>query len=312
MNTQYLEYAIEVEKAGSITQAADNLFMAQPNLSKAIKELEDHLGFMIFERTSKGVVPTQKGAEFLVYARNILEQIDKMMALSKHDDPDTQRFSISIPRVSYIAHGFTKFVAGLDPDKGIEINVQETNSMQTINNIVEGKFNLGIIRYDNAYESYFLDYLEDKGLAHNLIWEFEYLALMSKDHPLATVQEVLYDDLIQYVEIIHGDNTIPYLSSGDIKKQSEPQRIEKKIYLYERGNQFELLSNIPATFMWVSPVPDIFLNRYNLVQRKCKGANNKSKDLLIYPKGYKFTKLDKKFINKLYESKTEVSFKEYF
>ncbi|WP_373000556.1 LysR family transcriptional regulator, partial [Lutispora sp.] len=311
MNTLYLEYAVEVEKAGSITQAADNLYMAQPNLSKAIKELEDSLGFMIFERTPKGVVPTRKGSQFLIYAKNILEQLYKMETLSKPDHPDIQRFSISIPRVSYIAHGFTKFVAALDMKKGIEINVQETNSMQTITNIVEGRFNLGIIRYENSYENYFLDYLTNKGLDYDLIWEFEYLALMSKNHPLASAKEVVYDELVEYIEIAHGDKAIPYLSAGEARRQSGSPNAHKRIYLYERGNQFELLANIPTTYMWVSPVPDNFLNRYNLVQRKCKIANNKNKDQLIYPSGYKFTSLDKKFINKLYEVRNEVSFKEY-
>ena len=68
MNTLHLKYAVEVERTGSITQAAENLYMGQPNLSKAIMELEETLGFMIFERTSKGVIPTQKGTSFLVYA----------------------------------------------------------------------------------------------------------------------------------------------------------------------------------------------------------------------------------------------------
>lgn len=64
MNTLHFKYSVEVEKTRSITQAADNLYMAQPNLSKAIRELEDTLGITIFERTPKGVVPTKKGAEF--------------------------------------------------------------------------------------------------------------------------------------------------------------------------------------------------------------------------------------------------------
>ena len=66
MNTQLFIYALEVQKTGSITQAANNLFMSQPTLSKAIKELELLLGFAVFERSSKGVVPTQKGQEFLL------------------------------------------------------------------------------------------------------------------------------------------------------------------------------------------------------------------------------------------------------
>lgn len=61
MNTQYFIYAIEVEKTGSITQAANNLFMSQPTLSKAIRDMEASVGFPVFKRTSKGVVPTQRG-----------------------------------------------------------------------------------------------------------------------------------------------------------------------------------------------------------------------------------------------------------
>lgn len=65
MNTLYFKYALEVEKTASITRAADNLFMTQPTLSKSIKDLEACLGFAVFRRTSKGVVPTQKGQVFL-------------------------------------------------------------------------------------------------------------------------------------------------------------------------------------------------------------------------------------------------------
>ena len=69
MNISHLKYAVEVEKARSISQAAENLYMGQPNLSKAIRELEDDLGITIFKRTSKGVIPTQKGEEFLGYTK---------------------------------------------------------------------------------------------------------------------------------------------------------------------------------------------------------------------------------------------------
>jgi len=311
MNTLHFKYAVEVERTRSITQAADNLYMAQPNLSKAIKELEDTLGIAIFERTPKGVVPTQKGAEFLAYAKNILVQIDKMESLYIPENSQKQCFNISIPRGSYIAYGFTKFVSELDAEKEIDVNVQETNSMQTINNIVDHQLNLGIIRYQTVYENYFLDYLADKEICYEPIWEFEYLALMSERHPLAAVEEVQYEKLSQYIEIVHGDTIVPYISAGGIKRSGKPSHPSKRIYVYERGSQFDLLTHIPATYMWVSPVPDEIIRRYELVQRKCKVANHKCKDLVIYPKGYKFSALDKKFLDKLYESKNEVAFKEY-
>lgn len=311
MNTLHLKYAIEVERTSSITQAAENLFMGQPNLSKAIKELEDTLGFTIFERTSKGVVPTVKGAEFLIYARNVLHQIDKMEALSDSAVSDTQKFNISIPRGSYIASAFTNFAAGFDETKGIDVNVQETNSMQAINNITDGPFDLGIIRYQTLYETYFLDYLADKQICYEPIWEFDYLVVMSAKHPLAQVKKIEREELNHYTEIVHGDTAIPYLTQTTAKKGDPLKKAEKRIYVYERCSQFDLLSSIPTTYMWVSPIPEKWLKRYDLVQRKCKMSDQKYKDLLIYPKGYKLTPLDRKFIDKLYESKNEVSFIDY-
>lgn len=307
MNTLHFKYAVEVERTRSITKAAENLFMAQPNLSKAIKELEDTLGIAIFERTSKGVVPTAKGAEFLLYAKNIMEQIERMEQLYIPEDANRQRFRISIPRGSYISHAFTRFVAELDAQKEIDVALHETNSMQTIENVAVGRFDLGIIRYQTDYENYFLDYLKEKGLQCEPIWEFEYLALMSRMHPLASDERVAYEKLCQYTEIVHGDTVVPYLPSDKVKKSEA----KKRIYVYERGSQFDILSHIPTTYMWVSPIPESFLALYGLVQRACPAAHHKYKDQLIYPGAYTFTALDRKFIDQLFASKNEVAFKQY-
>ncbi len=75
MNLLYLQYAVEIEKTGSINKAAENLYMGQPNLSRAIKELEASLGISIFARSSKGMVPTPQGEEFLHYAKKILGEV---------------------------------------------------------------------------------------------------------------------------------------------------------------------------------------------------------------------------------------------
>jgi len=294
MNTLHLKYAVEVERTRSITQAAENLFMAQPNLSKAIKELEDTLGIEIFERTPKGVVPTPKGAEFLEYAKNVLDQINRMEQLCKPKDA-RQSFKISIPRSSYIAQAFTRFVAELNTAKGMEISVQETNSMQAISNVTDEGFPLGIIRYQTDYENYFLDYLEEKKLVAEPVWEFKCLALMSRNHPLASAKKVTLKDLAQSIEIAHGDTAIPYLPAGKVKKSEA----KKCIYVNGRCSQFDLLSSIPRTYMWASPVPDHFLNLYGLVQRRCHDANYRYKDMLIYPRGYQFTELDQQFIGHL-------------
>ncbi|SHO44099.1 LysR family transcriptional regulator [Anaerocolumna xylanovorans] len=311
MNTLHLKYAIEVERTSSISQAAENLFMGQPSLSKAIKELEDTLGFTIFERTSKGVTPTRKGIKFLSYARNVLHQIEQMEALSDSLDAGMQTFNISIPRGSYIADAVTSLVSELDRNEGMNVNVQETNSVQVVNNIIDGPFNLGVIRFQTEYENYFKDYLTEKQLKFETVWEFEYLVLMSEKHPLANAGKVDYQELRKYTEITHGDTAIPYIMPNSSASVELPSKTSKSIYVYERCSQYDLLSSIPTTYMWVSPIPEKWLQRYQLVQRKCKTLGNIYKDVLIYPKDYKFTELDRRFVNKLFEAKNDVTFCEY-
>ncbi|NCB05824.1 MAG: LysR family transcriptional regulator, partial [Clostridia bacterium] len=124
MNIQHLRYAVEVERTGSITEAAENLYMGQPNLSRAIKELENSLGISIFDRTTRGIVPTAQGEEFLHYARSILSQFDAMTA--HYQKKARQEFRISVPRASYIAQAFANFASGT-PDE-LLLDYKETNA----------------------------------------------------------------------------------------------------------------------------------------------------------------------------------------
>ncbi|HHV96361.1 MAG TPA: LysR family transcriptional regulator [Clostridiaceae bacterium] len=307
MNMLYFKYAIEVERTGSITQAADNLFMGQPSLSKAIKELEDAFGITIFKRTSKGVVVTPKGKEFLKYAKKVIAQIDEMKAICSDDNFNKQILNISVPRSSYIAKAVTNFISSLDIEKGIEINIKETNSMEAIHSIIESQFNLGIIRYETVYENYFIDFLNNKDIMHDVIWEFDSLVTMSKENPLAASEKISEDDLEKYIEIKFGDISIPYISKeGEsyVDKNKERKRV---IYVYERSSQIDLLSNIPITYMWESPIPNEYLERYNLVQKTCKTKKgNRCKDVLIYPKNYSFNELEKRFLDKLHELKNSM------
>ena len=85
MNLLHLKYAVEIAQTSSMTKAAENLYTAQPNLSRAIRELENSLGITVFKRTSKGIYPTAKGEEFLEYAREILAQVDKVEKLYRNE-----------------------------------------------------------------------------------------------------------------------------------------------------------------------------------------------------------------------------------
>jgi len=305
MNTSHLKYIVEVAKTGSITLAAENLYMNQPNLSKTIKEFEASIGINIFKRTSKGIVPTKKGEEFLSYANKILTQVEELESLYKSDTKNKILFSVSVPRASYISHAFTMYVEKLDETKDWDMNFKETNSMQTIQDVVEGECHIGIIRYQKNYESYFLNFLKDKRLQYEDIWEFEYLALMSKNNPLALSDTLSLKELNNCIEIVHGDLMVPHLSFAELKNSEEYRK--RRVYVYERGSQFDLLCQIPTSYMWVSPLPQQLLNRYGLIQRYCSITNQIFKDILIYPKGYQLSKIDNTFLQAVNRVKDSIS-----
>ena len=304
MNTLYLKYVLEVERSGSISQAAQNLYMAQPNLSKAVKDLERELGFSIFNRTSGGVTVTEKGAEFLYHARKMTEQIMEIEKLSKRKDALSKQFKISIPRGSYIANGVTEFVADLQITQGISITINETNAIQTISNVADRGYNMGIIRYQLSDEEVFRSRLKSNKLEQETIWEFEYVLVMSKNHPLAAKKTICVDDLRDYMKITHGDIENPHVQHED---SEQGEHCSKTIYVYERGSQFDLLANVPTTYMWVSPIPESILEKNGLVQRVCADQNQRYKDVLIYRQDYKLGEYDKLFQKRIYESKVDVS-----
>ncbi len=302
MNILHVKYAVEVAKAGSLNKASENLYVALPNISRSIKELESDLGIVIFERSAKGVKLTPKGEEFIDYAKGILKQISHVENLYKNGSPKKQKFSISVPRACYISEAFAEFSKSLG-NYPAEIFYKETNSQRTINNIFNHDYKLGIIRYAENYDKFFKAMLEEKSLSYEMVSEFTYKLIMSEDSPLAKKEKITYDDLCDYIEIAHADPYVPSLPLSKVVKEELPDNIERRIFIFERASQFDLLSMNSQTFMWVSPPPQSMLDRYKLVMKDCVDNKKVYKDVLIYRNGYRLTELDKKFISALVESK---------
>lgn len=309
MHTQYFYYALEVEKTGSITQAASNLFMSQPTLSKAIKDMEETVGFSIFKRTSKGVVPTHRGLEFLAHARKIAVQVQKMEQALHREDTSHQLFSLAIPRVSYIAQAVSEYISTFDGDTDMEIDIMETNSMNVIDVVADGVFVLGMIRCHEADRAYFLKYLTEKDLQYESVWRSDYVALMRKDHPLAHRSALTAEDFLPYVEVAFGDETVPYIRTSEAETVSGNLQNKKRILVYGRATRLDLLCANPLAYMWVSPLSENLLQSNNLIQHKCTAAG-KFEDFLIYRSGYRFSRLDRAFVDKLYIRRNEVAYAE--
>ncbi len=310
MNTLYFNYALEVEKTASITQAADNLFMTQPTLSKAIKDLENSLGFSIFRRTSKGVVPTQKGREFLEHARKIVAQIEKMELSLQSRDSVNQVFSLSIPRASYISQAAAKFLCSFDNSREMELDILETSSLNVIEKVASGNFVLGIIRCHVEDEDYFLKNLAEKGLQYENLWQSHYVALMSQNHPLVPQPKLTAEDFAPYIEIAFGDDHVPYVRVSSRGRATDTLN-NKRILVYDRAMQFDLLRANALAYMWTSPLPGQLLEQNDLVQRKIKNSCE-FKDLLISRSGYRYSRLDRAFINELTLQRNEVAYTDGF
>ena len=213
-----------------------------------------------------------------------------------------RKFSISVPRACYISSAMAEFSRNIGDDP-VEIYYKETNSKKTIKKLLENEYKLGIIRYSDSYTKYYKDLLEEKGLSYELVAEFSYVLLMSRDNPLAERETITYDDLSGYIEIAHADPYVPTLSTSKVFREERPDNVNQRIFVFERASQFDLLSENPKTFMWVSPTSQQVLDRYNLVQRVCVGNKRVYRDVLVYQKGYKLTKLDKDFITALCNAK---------
>lgn len=298
MNIFHMKYAVEVARLGSINKASETLGMAQPNISRAIKELEADLGITIFDRSAKGMMLTPEGKEFITRAKNILGQLDNLESMFREGIPSKQRFSVSAPRAAYIVEAFASFTHGIDGDSA-EIVFDETATYNTIKKVIASDCKLGIIRYEEAAEEYFKKMLDSNELVYSDIVDFDYVIITNRISELAKKGEIYDDDLRAFTQITHNNPYQATLSASDTNKVEQRVSSDRRIYVLDTAAQLEILTNNPDTFMWISPAPDSLLDRYGLTQLECIDKKRRYKDVLIHRKAHKLTELDKAFIDEL-------------
>jgi len=303
MNTLTFRYILEVERTRSITQAAENLFIAQPNLSKSLRELEESIGFEIFSRTSKGVIPTEKGMAFIEHARKIVTQLDEIEILSHPEKGHAKGLNIAIPQVCYISDGLSGFISDFDSSGGMEINILQANSMQILREVAEGNVSFGILRFSCEYEKYFYDYFRDKGFRNDILWDFEYGVLMPASNPLSGSACLHGSELENCTEITHGSETIPYIGS----RKTSRTLSKKHISINDKYDSIELLSGMEDAYMISPPIPSHIMERYNLIWRSLYNAP-RGKDILVCLIGNQYSQLEKKLIDLIFHAKNQVAF----
>ena len=207
MNTQHLQYVVEIERMRSISQAAENLFIGQPNLSRILHDMEDTLGFKIFERTSRGVRPTERGTIFLQHAKSILREMDSIEALGPRR-PVANRLRICIPRSAAMLDLTSEFIATLPEDQNLDVAIRECHARKALELLANGEVEIGIIRFRSEYRDYFEEQMTQRGLNFEILSKYRYQILLCRDHPLAQKKNASIMDCREYTMLTGLEHSV--------------------------------------------------------------------------------------------------------
>ena len=186
MTIQQLNYAIAVFRAGSINRAAQKLYIAQPNLSNAIKSLEDELNITLFQRTPRGMEPTRAGEKFILRAMELVAQFDAFETLYASRQADVLSLSITTARSSEFSNCIAAFCNRFtERQVPYRIRLREATNSEVIADIAEGDADLGIICPSSATSDYYYQSARARGLEILPLHPKKYCLLFSADHPLA-------------------------------------------------------------------------------------------------------------------------------
>ncbi|MGM0199505.1 LysR family transcriptional regulator [Enterococcus sp. DIV1314a] len=144
MTLQQLKYALEIASKGSMNEAAKSLFISQPSLSNAIKELEQEIKITIFVRTNRGVTVSNEGSEFLGYARQVLQQFNMLEEKYISEKTAKQHFSVSSQHYTFAANAFVELVKEFGASE-YEFTFRESKTHEIIEDVKNLRSELGII-----------------------------------------------------------------------------------------------------------------------------------------------------------------------
>lgn len=270
MNIQQLRAVLEIRRTGSVTQAANQLGVSQPNLSRSVKELEHELGITLFRRGAKGMEPTVESAQVLRYAQSIVNQMDELENLYS-GLPESLHFCLAAPHASYITKGFSAFLSA--QSRKLDITYLQVSAQMAMKSLNRGEAQLAIVRYQNIYDEYFKALFAQSGFSWCSLLQFEPVVLMSRRHPLAKEKSLVPSQLKEYPQLMRGDIQLPVDKDGEVRKDGMAYS-GSRVYVEDCFNQFLMLRELQGSYMWSVPLPLSELSQNELVQMKCSGGLN--------------------------------------
>ena len=238
MRIQQLEYLERIVEAGSINEAAKRLFLTQPSLSNAVKELENEKGIQIFQRSSGGISLTAEGREFMTYSKQILDQVNLMNERYKNGQQRKQSFSVSAQHYAFVVHAFVELIKSVNANE-YQFTLRETETQNIFNDLAQFKSELGIL-YTNGFNQKIMQRLfKENNLVFTPLFVAKPHIFVSRYNPLTSKSSVNLSDLedFPYLSYEQGEVNSFYFSEEILSTLSH----KKSIKVSDRATIFNLM-----------------------------------------------------------------------
>ena len=241
MNINQLKYVIEISASSSMREAATKLFISQPALSASVKELEDELGILIFERSNKGIVLTDEGRDFLTYAKKAVSQYEIVEDRFLSQGRDKERFSVSTQHYNFAIKSFNEVIKKFNPDKYI-FSIHETKTNEVLENVRTMKSEVGIVSYSGSNEDLIKKLFKDYGLEFYPLMKRDTYAYLWENHPFADRDIISLEELRDYpcISFDQSDDGNFYLTEEAMADYD----FDKMIKSDDRATTMEIMSEL--------------------------------------------------------------------
>ncbi|GAA0091240.1 LysR family transcriptional regulator [Paraclostridium bifermentans] len=218
MKLEQIVYALEIARCGSISKAAKNLLLTQPNLSSSIKNLEDDVGFKIFQRLPRGVSVTTKGTQFLEYAESICRDVKNINAIGSNSNSLTPiNFSLSTQSFSYIMDNFLALHSNYNSNI-TNFKIKHSHYFEVLDDVVRKQADIGIISISNEHMDLWNKLFKSKNIEFNPITSGKLHGYILDSHPLFNKENLVIEDLFEYPLVTCNHDDYNALYSNDFYK----------------------------------------------------------------------------------------------
>ena len=237
MTLQQLKYVVTAAECGTISDAAKQLFVSQPSLTNAIKDIEEEMQISIFYRTNKGITISNEGDEFLAYARQVLEQANLLEDKYKNTKKQSPRFSVSSQHYSFAVNAFVDVIREFDGDS-YDFTLRETQTYEIIEDVSHLKSEIGILYLSDKNREIIKKLIKQNNLVFQQLFIAKPHVFICSSHPLANRPKITLDDLenYPYLSFEQGDYNSFYFSEEILSNLDR----RKNIKVRDRATLFNL------------------------------------------------------------------------